>query len=85
MELLKHFLNRFSNLTLPDNSLKRIFIEILATDYKIEIKRDWLNVKQKVLIINTSPIIKSEIFMNKHKILTKLNNLLGSKAPHDIR
>ena len=85
MELLNLFLNKFSNLTLPDDSLKRIFIELLAADYKIEIKRDQLSVKQKVLFINTSPIIKSEIFINKHKILNKLNNLLGSKAPHDIR
>lgn len=85
MELLKQFLQKFSHLTLPDDTLKRFFIELAEKDFGLKIERSQLSVRNGVLFVNVSPTIKSELFLRKHKILLKLKETLGSKAPHDIR
>lgn len=85
MDLIKEFLQKFSHLTLPDDTLKRLFVELVDQDFGLKIERSQLMVRNGVLFVNVSPTIKSELYLRKHKILTKLKDTLGSKAPQDIR
>lgn len=86
MELIKQFLQRFSNLTLPDDTLKRFFIDLVKQDFNLTLTRDQITVKNKVLIVkNTSSVLKSELFLRKQKIVDRLKEGLGPLAPEDIR
>ena len=85
MELIKGYLQKIAQLSLPDDSLKRLLLEILAEDLKIKLDRRQLKIRQGVVTIEASPLIKSEIFIAKTKIITKLKTVLGPKAPIDLR
>lgn len=85
MELIKEFLQKFSHITLPDDTLKRLFVDLLEGDYGLKIKREQLSVRNGVLIVDASPTMKSEIYLRKNKIIEKLKTNLGAKAPQDIR
>ncbi len=84
MDTIKAFLQKFSKITLPDDTLKRLFIEILERDFGLIVEREKLAFRNGILTVNASPAVKSEIFLRKHKILNKLKESLGSKAPQDI-
>lgn len=85
MELVKQFLKKFSQLTLPDDTLKRLFVELVEQDFGLKIERDQLTFRNGVLLVNVSPALKSELYLRKNKILAKLKEGLGAKAPQDIR
>ena len=85
MELVKQFLQKFAHLTLPDDTLKRLFIELVERDFGLKVERDQLTFRNGVLLVNVSSAMKSELYLRKNKILAKLKDELGSKAPQDIR
>ena len=85
MELVKQFLRKFSHLTLPDDTLKRLFVEIVERDFGLKVERNQLTFRNGVLLVNVSSAMKSELYLRKNKILAKLKEELGAKAPQDIR
>lgn len=85
MELVKFFLQKFSNLTLPDDTLKRLFIDIVVKTCGIELDRSQIVFRRGELLVTTSPIVKSELFLRKNQIMKQLEIELSVKAPKNIR
>lgn len=79
------FLNKFKNLTPPDNEVREKSIEIIKNEIGVDIDKKNISIKNNSIFIKTKPIIKNEIFINKEKILQKLKNEFGDKTPKNIR
>ncbi len=85
MEPIKGYLQKIARISLPDDTLKRLLIEILATNFNIVLERRHIKVRQGVIIIEASPLVKSEIYIHQSEILAQLKTILGPKAPTEIR
>lgn len=86
MDLIGQFLKKFSNLTLPDETLKKAFIALVEKELGITLQRDQVIIKHKVItVLNVASGLKSELFLRKQKLLTRLQEELGAVAPEDIR
>lgn len=82
---IKDLLLRFNNLLLGEeirvDGVRSILTDVLKTD----IKKEDIKIKNNVLYLNIKPIYKSEIFLKKELILSKLEEAFGNKAPSEIR
>ncbi|MFA6463892.1 MAG: hypothetical protein WCV55_02715 [Candidatus Paceibacterota bacterium] len=72
MELISSFLERFKNIKDPKQD--RIDIaQIISNAIGEEIKESLVNEKNGVIFLQISPMLKTQIFMNKEKIIETLN------------
>ncbi|MBI3305569.1 hypothetical protein HYZ82_00330 [Candidatus Nomurabacteria bacterium] len=51
----------------------------------VEIKKEDIKIKNNTVFLDMKPIYKSEIFLKKGEILSRLENSIGKLAPGDIR
>lgn len=79
------FLNKFKNLTPPDNEVREKVIEIIKNEINITIDKKNISIRNNSIFIKTKPIIKNELFINKEKLLHELKKSFGSKTPNDIK
>ncbi|MEX0918929.1 MAG: hypothetical protein WDZ85_03130 [Candidatus Paceibacterota bacterium] len=52
---------------------------------KIEIEAKKITYKNKKIYIKTSPLIKTEIIINKEELLSRINNTVGKESVIDIK
>jgi len=82
---LDKFLNKFKGLKPPNDEIKINIIKIIKDDLNINLERKDISVRNKTIYINTKPIIKNEIFINKYKLIETLRDKLGNTMVKDIR
>jgi len=82
---LEGFLNKFKHLLQSSKASKESIISSVRHITHIELAERNVELKEGILHIQASPLVRSEIFMRKHKILEDLKSKLGTKAPRDIR
>jgi len=81
---IRSLLLRFSNLLLSEEVKKNSIIDVLHQVVGLQMKPGDIKIKNDVIYLNTKPIYKNEIFLNKNKIFSKLKEKLGKKTPLDI-
>ena len=81
---IKGLLLRFSNLLFSEEVKKNSIIDVLHQVVGLQMKPGDIKIKNDVIYLNTKPIYKNEIFLNKNKIFSKLKEKLGKKTPLDI-
>lgn len=84
MKDLSSLLQKFKNLGFEEHQIKDKFIEILQKKYNKNLTRKELDIKDRILIIKVSGPFKTEILLNKNKLLEELNSSL-EKNIFDIR
>ncbi len=79
-------LNKFKNISPPDESIKNAVSEAVLEAIKVKIEKTKIKVVNGVVYMEVTPAIKSAIFTNKGKVLTETNNKLnGKETIKDIR
>jgi len=69
---------------LSEEVKKNSIIDVLHQVVGLQMKPGDIKIKNDVIYLNTKPIYKNEIFLNKNKIFSKLKEKLGKKTPLDI-
>lgn len=72
MNNLNNLLQKYLKLSNNNNFLKESIIKVLKNDLKIDIISDQITIKNNQVIINCSPLIKTELIINQNKILNSL-------------
>lgn len=70
---ISSFLDKFKNTLLKKEDSYRIIIEIINKHTKILIDQKNIKIKGSLINIKTSPILKSEILINKESIIKDLS------------
>jgi len=66
MQGIRSFLDKFKHLTPPNKFIKKEFILCIKQILDINIKKENLSIQNNIIYINTSPTLKSEIFIKKN-------------------
>lgn len=81
---INNYLKKFSLLTPPNNIIKNKVVEIIKEKIGVDVPKNKIEVKNKKIYINTSTIIKNEIFIQKNSILKELQINIKNKKIEDI-
>ena len=81
---ISNLIDRYSKLTVPDGVLRSNVSELIKDLTGLNIPVDKITVKRKLVFINCSPVIRSELQIRKTELLSKLKEELGKDAPVDI-
>ena len=84
---ISSFLDKFKKLEPPKRSILDAFVRVLDRTLGIFIKESEVTVERGVIYLSTHPSIKSEVMLNKARLLRALNEELssGKKVVSDIR
>ncbi|MCC2630986.1 MAG: hypothetical protein K0S38_795 [Candidatus Paceibacter sp.] len=85
MNNLGGFFDKFKHIFTDTKFQKSAVISTINMIAKIQIDENDIEVKDYKIVVKGSPALKSTIYMHKQKILAELKNILGTKAPNDIR
>ncbi len=79
---LDKFLDKFKKIKPPINY---IIIDIIKNELNVNIKSENILIKNNIIYIKTKPIIKSEVFIKKQKILELIKNKTNNNKFKDIK
>ena len=82
---LAKYLERFKNLTAPDESVRSALSEYLATSFSLDVPPSAMRVRRGIIWCDTDSVRRSELVLHKQAILTFLRERFGERAPGDIR
>jgi hypothetical protein len=85
MNNLGGLFDKFKNIFTDAKFQKDAIVSIMNSTAKIQLDPKDIDIKDYKIILKGSPALKSTVFMYKQKILSELKNVLGNKAPNDIR
>ena len=82
---IKDLLSRFGNILASEEfkgeSVRRAITEVIG----LPLEPKDVKVKNGTIFLDAKPIYKNEILIKKEKILSKIQEYLGERSPHDIR
>lgn len=81
---IKDLLIKFDKILLSEEIKKSSIIKIFKDVIGIDIDPKDVKIKNNIIYLNIKPIYKNEIFIKKELIFSKLNNILGKKAPNKL-
>lgn len=70
---INDFLNKFKNLLFKEEESRNIIVSIIKTYIPSNFD---IKIKEPNITIKASPLVRSEILINKNKILSKVKELL---------
>ncbi len=78
------FLVKFRKITIPDNEIRIYISEVIFDILKLKIEKYNIKISNNSIFIKTDNIIKTEIFLNKNRILNKINNKFINRKINNI-
>jgi hypothetical protein len=72
MDLLGNFLEKYSHLTPPEGSKKKVFIEVVSRECGITLKEKNITFTNGGVFLSCHPIIKKEIISQGSDILQRM-------------
>jgi hypothetical protein len=85
MEKVDLFLEKFKDISPPDESVKKEAVSIIHDVTGIELDTKQITVSRNQLRLEISPTLKSRIYMNKESIIERLSNTLHEEKISDIQ
>jgi hypothetical protein len=82
---IKTFLEKFKKLVFQKEESREIVVKTISLEISHEVEKDSVKIKNGVIFIQGSPILRSEIMMHKNKILIKLKSILPGVVFLDIK
>ena len=70
---IRDFFNKFLKLKNNHIFLQKVFIKIVHINTDIVLKENQIEFRDKIVFVNTTPIIKNELFIKQEKILNEFN------------
>lgn len=69
---ISNFLDKFKKLIFQKEVVKEVVLKIIVDEIKYELPTDRLTIKNNIILIEGSPMLKSEVLMHKKQILEKI-------------
>lgn len=83
---IEKYLNKFKKFKPPRKFLQDEVVNIIQQNFGIFIEANEIKEAGGILYFKIkNPVLKNEIFINKDKILEKLSQRIGPRAPKDIK
>ncbi|HEY4506444.1 MAG TPA: hypothetical protein VJJ24_03295 [Candidatus Paceibacterota bacterium] len=82
---LGDYLSKFKNLTLPNETIRKITRETILEVSKVDVPFDKLSFRNGVVYLNIVGLPKNEIYLYKLKILEEVEKKLSKRTVVDIR
>ena len=85
MENINRYLEKFQQLTLPNEKIRKTISGVIEEELQTQIDFKDILVSNKIAYIKGGSNLKSEIFQKKEKILGKIEQYSGKKQIIDIK
>ena len=85
MIALRDLLGRFGDIILGEDTKKEAVQKVLERILGIQVSKENILIRDRVIYLNTKPIYKNEILIKRDKIFSELEKVLGKKSTQDIR
>lgn len=85
MQGISIFLEKFKNLTIPDETVRKAFVEAFKVETGTDVPLSDTRVKNGVLYVELSPGAKSEMIIKKRAILARIYEVCDPKKLGDIK
>lgn len=85
MDDVSGFLKRFTQLLQHKDYVVDVCIEVLESVAHVQVTKQDIRLKNKVLTTNISGAMKSQVFMRKNSVITEVNTRIGKTVLTDIR
>jgi len=82
MKALSQFFDKYKNIAPPDVVIRDSVVLLFDEYFSFPITREQVKVRSGVVYIDCPSLVKSEVFLNKKKIL---DELLRRVSPHRVR
>jgi hypothetical protein len=82
MKALTHFFDRYARITPPDMVIRDSVVLLFDKYLSFSITREQVKVRSGVVYVDCPALVKSELSLNKQKLL---DELLESVSPHKVR
>lgn len=82
---LNIFLEKFKNITPPDEAIRLLLAEMVKEETGIEVSKKNISIRNNIAYIKTTPIYKNEIYIQKGKIILKIKESFVGKNIIDIK
>ncbi len=81
-----NLLNKFKDLTPPNELIKNVATGSIKEVLKIEVPKKNIKISGNIIYLDATPALKSAVFTNKNSILKKISEKLNGKENiKDIR
>lgn len=81
---ISSLLDRFRRLKAPNESVRKEIQKLIKGNFGEEVSLKDIKVVKNKVHLNVSGVLRSEIFLNKEKLLKELVISLNKEAPKDI-
>jgi hypothetical protein len=85
MELIKYFLERYTNITPPDAIVRREISNAIKNVIQIDVLIRDIKISRGIAFLKISPAVKNKIFIKKKELLQVIWQSVGKNLPIDIR
>ncbi|HLP86894.1 MAG TPA: hypothetical protein VK153_03425 [Candidatus Paceibacterota bacterium] len=82
---ITNFLDKFKKLVNQKEEIKEIVLNTIKEEIPYPIEKESLIIKKGFILINSSPVLRSEILIHKEQIFKKLKILLPDTKFLDIK
>jgi hypothetical protein len=82
---IRDLLNKFNNILLSEKGKKEFIGQAISETIKTKISSGDVEIKNNIIYLNIKPIYKNEIFLKQELIFLRLKELLGERAPQNIK
>ena len=82
---IKDLLSRWGNILLAEEAKKDVVAQAVEQAIGQKINSKDIEIKNGTVYLNLNPVYKNEIFIKREKILEQLSELIGERAPREIR
>lgn len=79
------FLKKFAGLAPPEKYVKDAVIQAVLKEVGERLDPGNITIRGSSVFLTASSSLKNEVYMRKNEILAALKEILGEKAPKDIR
>lgn len=79
------FLKKFKTFVPRGKVIIDELVQVVHEETGVLLQREAVSFRNNVAFINTTPAIKNELFMRKHRILLKIHERTGDKSLKDMR
>ncbi len=84
MDLISSFLDKFKKFEDPKKARGQI-AKIISAELGEEISESAVTIKNKAIFLNINPMLKSQIFIKKEKILSAIKSEMKNIYAEDVR
>lgn len=85
MQLLSSFFDRYKNLTLPDESVRKELQRVVKELLDIDLDLKDISVRHFDILVKGGGMTKAALMINREKILDKMREKCGDKTPKSIK